>query len=77
MSKREKEIEAMILNYLGKNPGAEDTLEGITKWWLEMKRIEASVEEVANALEVLLQKGLIKIIKVKDGTNIYKIKNLK
>jgi hypothetical protein len=63
----------MILDYIRKNPDTGDTLEGIVKWWLELARIESSVDEVADALENLIQKGIIRIRKLKDGTAFYKI----
>jgi len=62
----------MILDYLQKNPDAGDTLEGIARWWLEPARIESSVDEVADALESLIQKGIIRMHKLKDGTTFYK-----
>lgn len=63
----------MILNCLRKNPDAGDTLEGIMKWWLELKRIELSVDEVKDAIDNLIQKGIIRMHKTKGGTTFYKI----
>lgn len=74
MSNRLEKISIMILNYLRKNPEAGDTLEGITRWWLEMQRIEFSVNEVEDVLESLVRKSVIRKYKVKDGTTFYKIK---
>ena len=65
--------QSIILNYLQMNPYAGDTLEGITKWWLELQRIEVSVNEIADVLESLKRKGLIRMYKNKDGTTFYKI----
>ncbi len=48
-----------ILQYLVSNPDAEDTLEGIARWWLERRRIELTINEVRDSLEVLLNRGLI------------------
>lgn len=63
----------MILSYLRRNLKAGDTLEGITKWWLELERIEISVDEVGCVLESLVQRGVIKMHKVKNGPTLYKI----
>jgi len=63
----------MILNYLRKNPDAGDTLEGITRWWLEQEKIEISVDRVVEALESLVQKGEIRVQKVKGGSTFYKV----
>jgi hypothetical protein len=72
-TKKQEKISRMILNYLRKNPNAGDTLEGITKWWLELERIDASVDDVACLLDDLIQKGIIKLRKTKGGTTFYKI----
>jgi len=59
VTKRQKKISENILNYLKKNPNAEDTLEGITMWWLEFERIDQSVEEVAKTLDGMVKHGEI------------------
>ena len=73
MNKKDEKISKMILAYLRKHPDAGDTLEGITKWWLELQRIELSVNEVADVLESLIQKGCIRVHKGRCGTTFYKI----
>ncbi len=73
MSNRLEKISIMILNYLQKNPEAGDTLEGITRWWLEAEKIEISVDEVTYALEILLQKGQVQRHKTGGGTTLYKV----
>ena len=73
-AKRKKErVKKMILNYLQKNPEAGDSLEGITRWWLQMERLEISVNEVTDALAILLQKKLVKVQKVPGSALIYRI----
>jgi hypothetical protein len=73
-NKKLEKISSLILHYLHENPDSGDTLEGISKWWLELERIEVSVNEVANALKSLVKKGHIVSYKVKGGTTFYKIK---
>ena len=63
----------MILSYLRENPEAGDTLEGITDWWLRSEMIEESVDEVADVLESLAQRGAIRKHKVEGGTTFYRI----
>lgn len=63
----------MILDYIQKKPDAVDTLEGISRWWLEFERIELSVDEVTDVLESLIQKGIIRVKKTKNGTTFYRI----
>jgi len=71
---RVEALSRLILDYLQKHPKASDTLEGIATWWLEQQRIEDLVEEVAEALELLVKKGTIIAHKNLNGTTIYKIK---
>lgn len=71
---RVEALSRLILDYLQKNPGASDTLEGIASWWLEQQRIEQLVEEVAEALELLLKKGTVIAGKKSGGITTYKIK---
>ncbi len=73
MKKKQEEISKMILNHLRENPDAGDTLEGISEWWLNSERIETSVDEVANALECLIEKGLVRRLDIVDSSSIYKI----
>ncbi len=54
-----KETAKEILRYLLHHPEAEDTLEGIARWWLERGRITRTVDEVGESLELLLARGLI------------------
>ena len=74
--KKQEKISRMIVNYLRKNPDAGDTLEGITKWWLELERIEISTDEIADVLESLVEKGVIRMRKVKNGANFYRINDI-
>lgn len=73
--KNNKEIlSRKILNYLIKHPQAGDTLEGIATWWLEQQRIEEIVDEVAEALDVLIKKGRVQALESQSGVTIYKLK---
>ena len=72
VKKKTEMISRMIFDYLSKNPDAEDTLEGITRWWLNMERIDLSVKEVEQALESLIEQGVITINKTIGGTILYK-----
>ena len=75
MNKRQEKISRMILSYLRKNSQAGDTLEGITRWWLALERIEHSVKEIADVLEILVEKGILRIHKTKWESGFYKINN--
>jgi hypothetical protein len=62
----------MILNYLRRHPDAGDTLEGITRWWLECKSIDNNVDEIAEVLEVLTKQGILVVYKESNGTVFYR-----
>ena len=44
------------------------------RWWLEMERIELSVDDVGDVMKSLIKKGKISMYKTKGGTIFYKIK---
>jgi Fe2+ or Zn2+ uptake regulation protein len=71
---RVEKLSRQILDHLQKHPEASDTLEGIAAWWLEQQQIEQLVEEVADALELLVKKGAVRAHKKNDGITNYKIK---
>ena len=73
LNKKKEKISRMILCYLQKNPCAGDTLEGITRWWLGIERVETSVDDVSDALKSLIRKGLIRMYKTKGDTSYYKV----
>lgn len=73
LNNKKEKISRLIVDYLQKYPEAGETFEGIMKWWLELERIELSVNEVADVLESLIQKGVIKMYKTAGGTIFYKI----
>jgi Fe2+ or Zn2+ uptake regulation protein len=73
MMEQREQILQLILSYLGKHPGTQDTLEGITYWWLTFERIELSTSVVEDALEVLIRQGLVARRVSQDGTILYKL----
>jgi hypothetical protein len=48
-----------ILSYLIEHPDAKDTIEGIVEWWLLEQKIMHQSAKVKEALEELVDKGLI------------------
>ena len=68
------EIAQKILSYLKKHPNAEDTLEGIVNWWLRSDRGEQAIDEVKDALNLLIEKGDVEEIKGKKDIVIYKVR---
>ena len=73
--KYEHEIERIadeIQRYLLKHPNAADTLEGVTKWWLQRLRYEETTELVHKALQYLIDSKQIRKTTNSDGSIIFK-----
>ena len=68
-----EEVAKRIMDYLHKHPDAGDTLEGIAMWWLQLEKVEESVDNVSDALEELVKEGKLKKQKVKGESQIYKL----
>lgn len=66
-------IASDLLSYLAENPQAQDTLEGIAKWWLLEQEITRRVTEVRSALDGLVSGGFIIEVKGKDGRSRYRL----
>lgn len=66
-------ISEEILNYLFKHPDANDTLEGITEWWLLSQRISYEMKRVEAAVLKLVEEGWIIEIKGENSTVHYRL----
>jgi len=66
-----------ILEYLHKNPNAQDTLSGIAEWWLPKQQIRTQTSIVRSALGLLLAESLILEVKGKDSQTHYRINDRK
>lgn len=74
MGMAEKEqIAYDILAYLNEHPNAQDTLEGISEWWILEQRIRRDTARVEEALSELLVKELVIGHKGKDSRTRYGI----
>ena len=67
------ECAQQTLRYLTRHPQAKDTAEGIATWWLQRERIEQVVDEVYDALALLLDRGLIVERRGRDRTTYYEL----
>jgi len=65
-----------ILQYLHKNPDAQDTLAGITEWWLP-KQMTVQTATVKDALTLLIARKLILEVKGKDAQSHYRLNDQK
>jgi hypothetical protein len=70
-------ITDQILAYLVKHPEAQDTLEGITEWWLLEQQIRYAVAEVDGALHNLVAADLLVTRQCADGRTYYGLNRTK
>lgn len=63
-----------IKQYLNKHPQAADTLDGIVHWWLLRQRYESTVNLVNDALELLVQQGVLNKIVTHGNQTIYQMR---
>ncbi|HVQ35982.1 MAG TPA: hypothetical protein VMS31_00520 [Pyrinomonadaceae bacterium] len=66
-------ILSAILEYLLKNPHAQDTLDGIYQWWLPQQRIRTDRATLTGALGELVRRKLIVQSKRRDSQIHYRI----
>ncbi len=53
------ELKRHVLGYLIDNPGARDTMEGLSQWWILQQSIEQESARVRKAVEQLVAEGLL------------------
>ncbi|HTK81199.1 MAG TPA: hypothetical protein VL633_02815 [Bacteroidota bacterium] len=67
----------LILQHLLKNPDAGDTLEGITCWWVAHEVIEIRIKEVSEAVDVLVQDGMLVEKTIANSEKLYFVNKTK
>jgi hypothetical protein len=65
------EIAAEIQRYLANHPNATDSLDGVQRWWLVRGAVEAPSLSVQQALDLLIDEGLVMKKVLPDGTAVY------
>ncbi len=68
------EMDRAVLAYLEAHPSAADTLEGITTWWLEQRRIRYGIEMVSGALERLIESGRVEQFERRDDAPLFRLR---
>ena len=63
----------VILDYLRKNPDAQDTLSGIVQWWLPEDQHKPRTAAIKVALNELVRAGLVVEHKGKDAQISYRM----
>lgn len=63
----------LILSYLLRNPKAQDTVEGITGWWLLEEEVIRRLTTVAQVVQELVAANLVVKKTYRDGQEHYRI----
>lgn len=66
------DVVKLIRNYLNSHPDSEDTLSGITNWWVKQQQFDDSKIAVNNALNKLAAQGVISAVE-RNSTIYYKL----
>lgn len=70
----EREVERAVLAYLGRHPGAADTLDGITGWWLPRQRFVTAHDRVEAVLSRLVDVGVLELRRLPSGRALYALR---
>lgn len=70
MTDATQKIRYYILAYLAKNPDAQDTLKGISEWWLSEQSGPPNVAAVEEAVAGLVRSGLV-VASAREGSQTY------
>jgi hypothetical protein len=63
-----------LSRYLETHPEASDTLDGIARWWLARQRYDDARELVGEALELLVDCGVVRKRTLPDGVTLFEKK---
>lgn len=63
-----------VLDYLATKPDEEDTMEGITNWWMKSDKGKHAIDELEDTLNLMLAEGELEKIHVKKDIVVYKVK---
>ena len=69
---RTKSVMEAIEDYMSQHPDAADSEQGIAKWWVPAMGLEASAQEVADALGSLCGLGVLERKRLPGGRVIYR-----
>lgn len=72
--REEREVESIaagIMDHLRKHPRAGDSVEGVARWWLKPPHDTVSVEQVEEALERLVTRGVLRRLVLANGAVLY------
>jgi hypothetical protein len=62
-----------ILDYLGRQPGAQDTIDGILHWWVLDSCIRSWEPKIAKSVAQLVERGFLEEKPSPDGKMFYHV----
>ncbi len=72
VNKEDQKISERIMKYLQARPHACDTLDGISRFWIEFERVDSSVDAVKKVLDILVERGVVIKIERNSDKPVYK-----
>jgi len=72
MTKR-TDITQKIIDYLESRPDREDTLEGLTNWWIRMDKGSYAVDELKATLNMMVENGELEELQARKDFFTYRI----
>ena len=61
-----------ILEYLRRQPEAQDTIEGILRWWVLDQCVRNWTPKISEAVSLLVARGVLEEKKLSDGTTVFR-----
>jgi hypothetical protein len=65
-----------ILDYLAKQPGAQDTIDGILHWWVLDAYVRKWAPKIAESVVQLVERGFLEEKPSSDGKIFYRVSPL-
>ena len=62
------------MRYFVQHPHAADSLEGIARWRLQQQRVLDLVAETSDAVEQLVEEGLLERVTLPGGGTLYRLR---
>jgi len=60
-----------IVEYLHAHPLAADSADGVRRWWIGAQRAGPRLDEVESALDLLVERRVLRRLPLADGTVLY------
>ncbi len=70
-ARQQASLAQAIEAHLAAHPNAADSVDGVLKWWLPARGIQASLLDVEEALATMVARQRIRSVRLADGTVLY------